>query len=259
MLRSLAGGALFGETWGPQPRRVLALHGWGRTHSDFSAALGPDAPEGPLAVVAPDLPGFGGTPPPPTPWGSREYAEALLPLFVQADGSDGPDVEAPAVVVGHSFGGRVALWLATLRPELVGRLVLTGVPLLPRSGGRSRPPAAYRAVRLLRRTHLVGEERLERARQRYGSADYRAAQGVMRAVLVRTVGERYEDQLDVLRCPVDLIGGDDDSEVPVSVAEDVVTRVPQATLIRCPGAGHLTPVAAPLPLRAAVERALAPA
>lgn len=252
MLRSLAGGALFGELWGPEPCRVLALHGWARTHADFAPALGSAAAGGELPVVAPDLPGFGATPAPPVPWGTAEYAEALLPLF--ADG--GPLGGAPAVVVGHSFGGRVAVTLAAARPELVSALVLTGAPLLPRPGGAARPPASYRAVRLLRRWRLVGEERLERARRRHGSPDYRNAQGVMRGVLVRVVGERYDEQLSRLACPVELVWADDDSEAPWSVAEGLAARLPGAVLTRCPGAGHLTPLAAAGTLRAAVERAL---
>ncbi|HLX88840.1 MAG TPA: alpha/beta hydrolase, partial [Acidimicrobiales bacterium] len=106
---------------------------------------------------------------------------------------------------------------------------------------------------------IVGEARMERARQRYGSADYRAAHGVMRNVLVRTVGERYDEQIAAIRCPVELVWGDDDTEAPWAVAEALAARIPGAVLTSCPDAGHLLPLRAPAPLRAAVERALAPA
>ena len=216
--------------------------------------LGPASDRGALAAVAPDLPGFGATPPPPDIWGSRDYAEALLRLFAGEGG-----LEAPAVVVGHSFGGRVAVTLAAAHPDLVGALVLTGAPLLPRPGGSGRSAPGYRVVRRLRRMGLVGEERLERARQRYGSPDYRNAHGVMRGVLVRTVGERYDEQIAALRCPVELVWADDDTEAPWAVAEELATRIPGAALTCCPEAGHLTPLHAPTVLRAAVERRLAPA
>ncbi|HZU80634.1 MAG TPA: alpha/beta hydrolase [Acidimicrobiales bacterium] len=255
MLRALAGGTLFGERWGESPAAVLALHGWARTHADYAPALGPGrgGPAAPdLPVLAVDLPGFGATPAPEEPWGSADYARALVPLF-----GPGAELRTPAVVVGHSFGGRVAVHLAAARPDLVAALVLTGVPLLPRPGRRRRPPAGYRVVRTLHRAHLVGERRMERARQRYGSPDYRNAQGVMRAVLVRVVGERYEEQLRVLRCPVELVWADDDTEAPWMVGEEVAAMVPGATLTTCPGAGHLTPLTAPEELRRAVERATA--
>src|SRR5579872_817339 len=107
MLRALAGGSLFGESWGPSPARVLALHGWERTHEDYRPLFG--EAQGPVGVVAPDLPGFGATPAPPGPWGSEQYADALCPLFVEPRGEDGDagmarpgGMLAPAVVVGHS-------------------------------------------------------------------------------------------------------------------------------------------------------------
>ena len=86
---------------------------------------------------------------------------------------------------------------------------------------------------------------MERARQRYGSADYRAAQGVMRDVLVRLVNERYDDALAAVRCPVELVWGDDDADVPVERARALAAALPQARLTVCPGAGHLLPLTAP--------------
>ena len=97
---------------------------------------------------------------------------------------------------------------------------------------------------------------MEALRQRYGSADYRAASGVMRQVLVRVVNETYEDQLATIRCPTELVWGDDDTEVPVAVAEAARLVVATSTLTVLSGAGHLTPLTAPQELRAAVERHL---
>jgi pimeloyl-ACP methyl ester carboxylesterase len=170
----------------------------------------------------------------------------------------GPDAgrPEPVVVLGHSFGGRVAVTLAAARPELVRALVLTGAPLAPRPGARHRPPAAFRLVRALRRAGLVSEWRLERARRRFGSADYRAAEGVMRQVLVRLLAEDYGPALRSLRCPVELVWGQDDAEAPLAAAEWVQGVVPRASLTVCPGAGHLTPLTAPGQLRAAVDRAI---
>lgn len=252
MLRSLAGGLLYGETWGEGSPVVVALHGWRRTHADFAPSLGPAAPRGALPTLAPDLPGFGATPAPPEPWGSDQYAAAVAQLL-EDTGASG----AGPVVVGHSLGGRIAVRLAAARPELVGALVLTGAPLVPKAGGRSRPPLAFRTARALHRVRVVGDATMERARRRYGSPDYRAAQGVMRDVLVRLVNERYDDALAALRCPVELVWGDDDAEAPPETARALEQAIADARLTLCPGAGHLLPLTAPVELRAAVERALA--
>ena len=88
-------------------------------------------------MVAPDLFGFGATPPPPEAWGSAEYARPLLPLFEE------PGVLADrVVVVGHSFGGRVAVHLAPLVPDRIERLVLhrRAPARSPGPTGPARPP-----------------------------------------------------------------------------------------------------------------------
>jgi pimeloyl-ACP methyl ester carboxylesterase len=273
MLKAFDGGRLFGASYGADGAPwVLALHGWARTHKDWRAVLGArdagtvpqasssaprpapvgdasgdeSAGPGAMAAVALDLPGFGATPPPPEAWGSAEYAAALVPVLAE--------LKVPAVVVGHSFGGRVAVHLAAAQPGQVKALVLTGVPLVRQAGGSRRPPLRYRVGRALYGRGLVGEARMETLRQRYGSPDFRAATGVMRQVLVRTVNETYDDQLRAVRCPVELVWGDDDAEVPVSVADTAAGLLARPNLTVCRGAGHLVPLTAPDALRLAIER-----
>ena len=241
---------MFGETWGDEPPDVLVLHGWARTHGDFSASVGPGSPDGPLAVLAPDLPGFGATPAPATPWGSAEYADVVAAVL----DAEAPD--HPVVVVGHSLGGRVAVQLAARHAERVGALVLTGAPLVPRDQ-KQRASRRFRALRALHRARLVGDERMERLRRRHGSADYRAASGVVRDVLVRMVNEHYEDVLASVNCPVELVWGDDDTEAPLEVTHAIAARIPGTVVTVCAGAGHFVPITAPHDLRAAVERARA--
>ena len=101
---------------------------------------------------------------------------------------------------------------------------------------------------------LVSEERMEAIRQRHGSADYRAATGVMRAVLVRSLGEDYASALQRLSCPVELVWGDDDAAAPLEVARRLEAQLASAHLVVCPGAGHLTPLTVPGELRSAIER-----
>ncbi|HVE46177.1 MAG TPA: alpha/beta hydrolase [Acidimicrobiales bacterium] len=252
MLSAFASGRLFGAVHGSGAPSVLALHGWGRTSADFDSTLAG------LDAVALDLPGFGATPPPPEPWGAAGYAEAVAPVL--------DDMAMPVVVVGHSFGGRVAVHLATLEPERVAALVLTGVPLVRRPGAlpkARRPPLGYRLARALNRRGLLPDSRMEDLRRRHGSADYRAATGVMRDVLVRVVNETYEEQLDALSCPVELVWGEDDADAPLSVAEAAASRLRGSdragpvTLTVVGAAGHFTPRTAPAELRAAVTRCLA--
>ena len=214
------------------------------------AADGPASGGRAIGAVALDLPGFGATPPPPDGWGSAEYAAAVAAVL--------DDLDGPAVVVGHSFGGRVALHLAAAFPDRVGGLLLTGVPQLVRRVP-PRGTLAYRAARRLNRLGVVSDERMEARRRRSGSADYRAATGVLRDVFVRLMAEDYEAQLGSIHVPVSMVWGESDTAAPVSMAERAAALVPggRAKLEVLSGVGHLTPTEAPAALRAALERLLA--
>lgn len=245
-LVSIAGGSLFAERFGAGSPKVLALHGWGRRGSDFAAALAG------LDALALDLPGFGASPAPSAPTGARGYAEMIGPVM--------PMFERPPVVVGHSFGGRVAVVRQAAVGDAAG-LVLVGSPLVRLDGARRRPPPlAYRLVRAAHRFGLISDERLEAEKKMRGSADYRAATGVMRDILVTTVNESYEDELSRLGVPVGLLWGRDDSEVPVAVAEAAQRIITEsggtADLEVLDGVGHHVPLQAPAALRAGIERML---
>ncbi|HEX2155104.1 MAG TPA: alpha/beta hydrolase [Acidimicrobiia bacterium] len=246
-LVSIADGALFAERHGSGPPRVLALHGWGRRGSDFAAVLSG------LDALALDLPGFGASAPPPEALGASGYADLIQPVFEMFD-------RAP-VVVGHSFGGRVAVARQFHHPGSASGLVLVATPLLRRPGARRRPPWAFRLARMAHRAGLVPDEMMERQRRRQGSADYRAATGVMRDVLVKAVNESYEEELAALDVPVHLLWGSDDTEVPSWVAEEASRIISSSRspveLEVLEGVGHHVPVRAPEAVRRAVERMLA--
>ncbi len=268
MLKAFAEGSVFGElynptdTWsedgdanpnslrrrdGTQQRegqaKVVLLHGWQRTHQDYKVLAG----ELSCPSLAIDLPGFGASPQPPPGWGTYEYASLVARVLEESD--------LKPIVVGHSFGGRVAVRLAGTRPDLVSGLVLTGVPLLKPSAGRkrSRPRLGYLVVKKLASLGVVPDGTLERARQRYGSRDYNNAHGVIRELLVRCVNETYNDSLEKIVCPTTLVWSDDDSEAPFEIATTLSQSYPEWKLVRLSGGGHLTPHSSPGRLAGEIE------
>ncbi len=205
-LRVYGGGTVFGEHKNGRQPSLLGLHGWGRTRLDLLEVLSKTD----YQSVAFDLPGFGASPLPRGVWGATEYAELIADAIVEMGGK-------PLIVVGHSFGGRVATCLAANHAQLVAGLVLIAVPLL-RVIQNPRPSLSYRVLRLARRINLISEKRIETARQRFGSDDYRTAEGIMRDVLVRVVNEDYREELGRIHCPVGLVWGAEDTAVPQEIA-----------------------------------------
>ncbi len=182
--------------------------------------------------------------------GARHYAELVLPALRSV-------ADEPLVLVGHSFGGTVAAVVASTHPELVASLVLTGAPLI-RARASKKAPLGYRTQRWLNAKGLLSDQRIEAARQKFGSSDYRNAQGIMRDVLVASVNESYERELETLKVTVDLVWGELDREVPLNVAERAALLLAgDHTLRVIQGVGHMVPLEAPDELVGAVERALA--
>ena len=106
------------EAGDPDADPLLFLHGWGLSPRCYADGICRLTAAG-VRVIAPSLPGFGGSDGP----GLREvdlhaYAVRIGRLL------DVLGVEHPVFVAGHSFGGGVALQLATERPERVRSLTL---------------------------------------------------------------------------------------------------------------------------------------
>ena len=241
MLQSFCDGRLFAERTGHAHTEVVGLHGWARSREDLTAALAG------FNALAIDLPGFGASPEPPSVWDSRSYAAFVAEALASLD--------SPQVLLGHSFGGRIAVKLAAWWPELVSGLVLSGVPLLrPEPARRASPQLSFRIARWGSRRGIVSERMMEKLRRRYGSEDYKRASGVMRSVLVCVVNESYEKDLSRITCPVELVWGSNDTAAPLAMAQQACSLLPDARLEVIQGAGHMTPLTAPDALRGAVNR-----
>lgn len=113
----LPDGPLSYRQTGSGPPMIL-IHGWGGSSRHWYSTM--TELDNQWTMYAPDLPGFGQSPPLKGRSSIREIATKLM-AFADALGLD------QFVVVGHSFGGGVAAWLAAHWPERVTRLVITAL------------------------------------------------------------------------------------------------------------------------------------
>ena len=105
---------------------LIFLHGWGGCIDSFSAIAKQFSTK--FRVTLLDFSGFGKTPEPSVPMTVSDYADEVLKLMKATK------IEK-ATIVGHSFGGRVALEIATKHSEVVDKLVLVdSAGLKPRRG-----------------------------------------------------------------------------------------------------------------------------
>jgi len=211
---------------------LLLLHGWGASSANFGPVIG--ALHEKFTVLAPDLPGFGFSDQPLEPWGSYEYAGVVARLAAEVEASH-------FHVLGHSFGGRVALALSCAYPGLVKKLVLVDSPgiRVPAAAKLALKGCLYRALRFSARA-LPPPQResvLSWARQLLGSPDYRAA-GPLRGTLVKLLSEDFRTKLPGILSPTLVIWGDHDTEVPLDTARIMAQEIPHAELMIIPNAGH---------------------
>ena len=97
---------------------MVFLHGFGLSHHAYRAAVRRLAATG-VRVYAPALPGFSGTAALPRDDGDLHgYARWVIAFL------DSMRVKGPVLVVGHSFGGGIAIVIAHDHPARVGGLVL---------------------------------------------------------------------------------------------------------------------------------------
>ena len=113
---------------------MLLLHGWGLGHHAYRPALDQLVAAG-YHVVAPALPGFGGTSDLGEDRSFASYSAWVTRFALNLGLSE-------CIVVGHSFGGGVAIRLGVDDPQLVARLVLcnsVGAPWRRASGPNGTP------------------------------------------------------------------------------------------------------------------------
>lgn len=213
---------------------LLLLHGWGVNTELFAPLIAAQRTH--HRVIAPDLPGFGLTPPPASPWCVDDYVEWVANLCKERG-------VVPCDVIGHSNGGRIAMAAAVKYPNLFRRIVLTGASGI-------RPPRTFSyhlRVRWFRLLGRVVRSRVapgllkaygERVRSRSGSSDYRAATGVMRDTFVRFVNDDLTQSLPRVTTPTLLVWGDNDTETPLATGKKMEQLIPGATLIVLQGGSH---------------------
>ena len=221
---------------------ILLLHGWMCSTELWKPIVDALAPKARVTVL--DFPGHGKSGRPPEPWSVTEYARCTERFANELGLERSPE---GCAVVAHSFGGRVALYLGAERPGLFRKLALTGCAGLrppPTARGEARA-RLYKALRgccdgaqaLGVFGGLPGRAR-EALRKRFGSADYNALDEEMRKTFVRVVNQDLRGCLPRIQAPTLLYWGENDTETPLWMGEEMERTIPDAGLVTVPGAGH---------------------
>jgi pimeloyl-ACP methyl ester carboxylesterase/uncharacterized membrane protein YbhN (UPF0104 family) len=254
----------------PDARELVLLHGQPGSPADWQAVTA-RLPEQ-LHAVAPHRPGYGSSGRPAG--GFTANAQAVL------DDLDARGVQS-AVLVGHSWGGGVALRAADLAPDRVRALVLlagvgpgcdTSLDWLLAAPGIGE----LSSLLAFRWTPWVARARLAWLRRRNGRPLYPGESASLQVwggagpsnwpvwrtflaeqrALLREVDE-LTAAASSIRVPVLLIADPADRVVPVKTSHRLADLLPDARLILLEGAGHHLPRRAPRAVADAIAAFLA--
>jgi pimeloyl-ACP methyl ester carboxylesterase len=221
---------------------VIMLHGMSTSADSFRELMYQMA--GDYRLIAPDIPGFGYSEN-TAPYTMEHLIEWLADLIQTLD--------LPSVhLLGHSFGGVLAIGQANAYPEAIERLVLVAPAVLVASQYPDWLKKAGKNLRLVEAGIVLSRVLLERQirvpffdadnmdesvweRRRMDYANSRASAAAMNAVAFYDV----RPYLPHIKQPTFIIWGEDDPVVPHDHAEKLERQIPDSQIYKVSTCGHI--------------------
>ena len=175
-------------------------------------------------VTAPDMPGFGASPPLDSAYAVGNYAEWLKEFIKKAE-------MEPPHVIAHSFGARAAFKYLNENAAGVDKLVITGGAgiVKPRSPQYMRRVKAYRRIKKLFPRY---------AERHFGSAEYRTLSPIMRESYKKIVNEDLSGCAANIRRPALLVYGGGDTVTPPTEEGETFHRLIVGSRLEIIEGGH---------------------
>jgi len=211
---------------------ILILHGWGSSPKKWERVKENLESRG-LEVHIPSLPGFGESSPPQKPWSVDDYADWVESFCEKKNLSQ-------FFLLGHSFGGRIAIKLAVKHVERVIGLILCGAPAI-------RDDSAVREITM--QTSSIFARKFSsfplyhffrRLFYKYllRKTDYFKLAGSMKETFQKVVNEDLSEYLPQIRVKTLILWGENDKLVPLETASMICNRILGSELFIFPNIGH---------------------
>lgn len=219
------------------PKNIVLIHGWGASAQKLSPLSNELQKFGWKTLVL-ELPGFD-LPMPKTIWGTEEYAKYILEQSKKRFRSQ------KFVIFGHSFGGRIAIDIATDEkhlPDRVEGIVLCAASGLSRDSILKRLPMKIiaKSTQLGRKIPVAGklfEYIYERGQRRY----YKNTPGIMKQIFQKIAEDNFKPLIKNITLPTLILWGSKDTMTPVKDAYFLKSEIKNSKLKVYPGIGHKLP------------------
>lgn len=200
---------------------IIILHGWGidgTRYKELQALLEKDK----FKVYSPDLPGFGSESL-KKDMNLDDYVK-FIQNFIKNNNLH------KVILIGHSFGGRVAAKLSAVHPELVSKLVLTGAPLIKEKLSLKKRIIGRVAKAGKQFTpHFIFNVARKVIYRSIGEWDYYRA-GKLSKTLENILAEDLKGVLPKIKVPTLIVWADSDTFVPVSIGKEIASLIKSSKL-----------------------------
>jgi len=210
---------------------VLILHGWGSSSASWQSVQVGLSQQG-YEVIIPDLPGFGKSAEPRSPWGIEKY-RVFVEEFVNALGLK------EFYLLGHSFGGGLALAYTAKNPERVKKLFLVAAAIRREKSLRKH---------ILRTAAKIGKffsflpfyALFRKAVYKYiiRTSDYPYQKGIMKDIYLKVIGQDLFPLLSEVKVPTVILWGEKDDVVSVEDAYFIKKHIKDSQLALFPEGDH---------------------
>jgi len=202
---------------------LILLHGWGQDVSTFWPLIEGLKDHFTLWMI--DLPGFGRSELPKKPFTVGDYAETIKD-FITVQKIRKPDL------LGHSLGGRVAIKLTSLYPNLIDKLILEdSAGIVPKENRLKQMifMVGAKVVKYAVPDFFGIKTSLRRSVYKALESDYLDA-GEMKETLKTTIKEDLTPDLEKISNKTLVIWGENDKTVTVSYGKKMYRLIPNAQL-----------------------------
>lgn len=217
---------------------ILFLHGWGCSGNVFDPII--KQLESNYTCIVVDFNGHGKSVETSRPFTVVDFADVIYSLIVSLKLSN-------INIVAHSFGARIAIWLASHHNDLFNRIIITGGAGIVEKNKAKKNLKTYlyklkksffnfiAKISIFKNFALNMQEKLI---QKYGSEDYKKLSPLMRKTFVSIVNTDLTQFLSKITSPTLLVWGDKDTETPLSYAKIMNENIPDSAIIIFDGLGH---------------------
>ena len=237
---------MFYLKFGSSKKVVVYLHGWGANKNSF---LWVQPYFENFTNIFVDFPGFGDSKEPDKNWNVESFAVKLKTLI------DGFDVDE-LVLIGHSFGGRVAIKFAALYQDKYDSLklcLIDSAGLMPRRGiGYYFKVWKYKILKFKAKNNSKLKEKLKD----FGSNDYKVLSDTMKQVFVNVVNEDLSFDAKQIDVQTILVWGEKDTDTKLWMAKKLHKLIKNSKLYILKGAGHFSFIDKPQEFLIILDRVL---